>query len=138
MSIVISVFIIIAAAAYVAAPFVRGDAAPEPARSSAGKPDRQRLERQKSDAYAAIKEAEFDYRMGKLSDSGFDAMREKYAAQALDVIATLESASVPPSRALAEARRTVRIKHCPLCGHTVPPRANFCPACGRSLNEAVA
>lgn len=135
MSFVISLILMVAAAAFVAAPFF----APSSATSDedaqrAGKPEQDRLQRQKLDAYAAIKEAEFDYRMGKLSEADFEALREKYSAQAVEAIAALEAVrarSRPP-------RRPTRIAFCPACGHGVSPRANFCPACGHSLKEAVA
>jgi membrane protease subunit (stomatin/prohibitin family) len=103
-----------------------------------GPAPRGQLERQKFDAYAAIKEAEFDHRMGKLSDADLAALREKYGTQALQAIAALDSAHVAQQRKLGEIRHPTRIAFCPTCGRGVPPRANFCPACGRSPKEAVA
>jgi rRNA maturation endonuclease Nob1 len=131
MSLAIGIVLIVAAAAFVAAPLFT----PEPAAESASAAPRGQLERQKLDAYAAIKEAEFDYRMGKLSDTDLAALRDKYSAQALQAIAALEHAQ---PRRVGDARRPVRIAFCPACGRGVPPRANFCPACGGSLKEAVA
>jgi membrane protease subunit (stomatin/prohibitin family) len=133
MTIAIGILIIVAALAFVAAPFFAG----EPAGDTAAPVARGQLERQKLEAYAAIKEAEFDYRMGKLSDADFGALREKYGAQALQAISALDEAQSTPPRQVGH-RRPVRIAFCPACGHGVPPRANFCPACGRSLQEAVA
>ena len=133
MDLVIGVVLIVAAAAFVAAPFLRS----EPPIEMVGATPRGQLERQKLDAYAAIKEAEFDYRMGKLSDTDFTALRERYSVQAVQAIAALESAHAQ-HKTLAEVRRPTRIAFCPTCGRGVPPRANFCPACGRSLKEAVA
>jgi hypothetical protein len=136
MTIAIGLLMVIAAAAYVAAPFFTGAAAAE---SAGPKPvtasERERLERQKFDAYAAIKELEFDYRMHKLSDADFAAIRDKYAAQALEAIAALDAAKAARPRQVAEGRRPSRIAFCPGCGISVPARARFCPACGRSLRE---
>ena len=134
MDLVIGFVFIVAAAAFVAAPFLRREASAEPM----GPAPRGQLERQKLDAYSAIKEAEFDHRMGKLSDVDFAALREKYGTQALAAIAALDSAHTAHQRKLGEVRRPTRIAFCPTCGRGVPPRANFCPACGRSLKEAVA
>jgi hypothetical protein len=50
------------------------------------------LERQKLEAYGAIKEAEFDRRMGKLSEEDFAAITQRYRQQALAAIAALEQA----------------------------------------------
>jgi hypothetical protein len=49
-----------------------------------------RLEKEKELAYAAIKEAEFDFQMGKLSPEDYRALREKYEARALAALAALE------------------------------------------------
>lgn len=47
-------------------------------------------ERQKRQALAAIREAEFDHQMGKLSDDDLATMRARFEAQALEAIAALE------------------------------------------------
>jgi rRNA maturation endonuclease Nob1 len=136
MTIAIGLLLVIAAAAYVAAPFFTRAAASE---SAGAKPvtasERQRLERQKIDAYGAIKELEFDYRMHKLSDADFAVIRDKYATQALEAIAALDAAKATQPRQVTEGRRASRIAFCPNCGVSVPARAKFCPACGRSLRE---
>jgi hypothetical protein len=51
---------------------------------------RVRWEKQKADAYAAIKEAEFDRQMGKLTDEDYHLLREKYEARALEALAQLD------------------------------------------------
>lgn len=134
MDLIIGLVFIVAAAAFVAAPFLKREASI----GMTGPAPRAHLERQKQDAYAAIKEAEFDYRMGKLSDADFAALRDKYSARALEAIGALESAHVAQQKKLGEVRRPTRIAFCPTCGRGVPPRANFCAACGQSLKEAVA
>jgi len=94
------------------------------------------LERQKLDAYAAIKEAEFDRRMGKLSDEDFTALTQRYRQQALAAIAGLEQAKrVDAAR---RGRAPVRMAFCPSCGEKLAGRANFCSNCGRALRETAA
>jgi hypothetical protein len=134
MDMIIGFAFVVAAAAFVAAPFLRTQG---PVEIAAAAP-RGYLERQKLDAYAAIKETEFDYRMGKLSDADFAAIRDKYSAQAIEAIAALESAQTAQQKKVTDVRRPARIAFCPTCGRGVPPRASFCPACGLSLKEAVA
>jgi len=135
MTVVVGIVIIAVAAAFVAMPFLQG-AASGPDLGEAQSPgERERLERQKLEAYAAIKEAEFDFNMGKLSDTDLAAMRDKYRAQALEAIAALEAAGAREPRRVAEARSPKRVAFCPACGRATPQRANFCPACGRSLKE---
>ena len=43
----------------------------------------ERWKRQKEEAYAAIKEAEFDLQMGKLSEEDYHLLRARYEARAL-------------------------------------------------------
>lgn len=87
-------------------------------------------QRQKAEAYAAIKDAEFDFQTGKLSQADFDFIRDKYAGRALEAIAALERSS--EQRPVAKPP-SVRFLYCPDCGVKLPPRARFCPGCGRAL-----
>ena len=140
MTLFVSVVIVLATVAFVAVPFFTAAAAGEDeidGDAAVREPDaRRQLERQKAEAYAAIKEAEFDYQMGKLSDADFGLVRDKYAKQALEAIGALDTLSAARQR--KESRRPTRIAFCPSCGAAVPPRANFCSGCGAALQEAVA
>ena len=56
-------------------------------------PDAERLvrwEKQKAAAYAAIREAEFDKQMGKLTDEDYQFIRQKYEARAIEALAQLD------------------------------------------------
>ena len=79
--------LIAAVSFFVAAPLFRARAETVPAASSG---ERERWERQKRQALAAIKEAELDYRMGKLSDEDLASMRARFEDQALEAMAALE------------------------------------------------
>jgi hypothetical protein len=50
----------------------------------------ERWERQKKEAYAAIKEAEFDRQTGKLTEEDYDFLRNKYEARALEALTQLD------------------------------------------------
>ena len=79
--------VIVAAALFVAAPLFRPAlAAPAPDAGS----EHERWERQKRQAVLAIKEAELDHQMGKLSDEDLAQMRARFEAQALEAMAALE------------------------------------------------
>ncbi len=75
-------------AAFVAFPLL----SPSEERESLAEPESQtvRWEKQKADAYAALKEAEFDLQMGKLTDADYQLLREKYEARALEALAQLD------------------------------------------------
>ena len=76
-------------ATLVALPLLRPDRA-RAERSQAAPPDLERWEGQKRQAYAALKEAEFDRQTGKLSDEDYRLLREKYEARALEALAQLD------------------------------------------------
>ena len=75
-------------AAFVALPLFR----PNEARALPAEPESQaaRWEKQITDAYAALKEAEFDLQMGKLTEADDQLLREKYEARALEALAQLD------------------------------------------------
>lgn len=47
-------------------------------------------EKQKANAYAAIKEAEFDKQMGKLTDEDYQFIRQKYETRAVEALTQLD------------------------------------------------
>ena len=99
------------------------------------------LERQKLDAYHALREAELDFRMGKLSDADYASLRDRYRHEALAAIAAIEDARNRNKRErprVSSGKGERRIAFCPACGERLPPRANFCGGCGYSLRELVA
>jgi hypothetical protein len=79
--------VIVATSAFVAAPLFADDGRGTPETPGS---ERERWERQKRQALAAIKEAEDDHRMGKLSDDDLAGMRARFEAEALEAMAQLE------------------------------------------------
>lgn len=112
-------------ALFVGWPLVQARRGAEP-----GDADALPLERQKREALAAIKEAEFDRAMGKLSDADFAQITQRYRDQALTAMAGLESG--------AARGGAPRLAFCPQCGGKLAPRANFCGGCGTSLRPQAA
>ncbi len=82
--------LIVVASAFVTAPLFRPLLATAPADEGG---ERERWERQKRQALVAIKEAELDHQMGKLSDEDLAAMRGRFEVQALEAMAALEKGS---------------------------------------------
>lgn len=81
--------LIASVAALVALPLLRPDRV-RTDRPQADAPELERWQGQKSQAYAALKEAEFDLQTGKLTDEDYRALRDKYEARALDAMAQLD------------------------------------------------
>ena len=84
---VVGFAVVLAVAVFVAAPLF---GPPEVMAAAEAPSDRDRWERQKRQALAAIKETELDHQMGKLSDEDFGRMRERFERQALEALAALE------------------------------------------------
>ncbi len=96
--------------------------------------ERERRLRQKADAYAAIKEAEFDYESGKLTDTDLEYLRNKFSQQAMEAIAALDDRP----KAAVGGTKAGRVAFCPSCGKGVTSKAKFCGVCGKSLRELIA
>jgi hypothetical protein len=84
--------LIVIVAVFVAGPLFSAEGAAAPGEDPR---ERERWERQKRQALAAIKEAQLDHRMGKLSDEDLAAMRARFEAQALEAMAALERGKGP-------------------------------------------
>jgi hypothetical protein len=89
--------VILVVAAFIATPLFGtpdrlGDEAPN---------DRERWERQKRQALLAIREAEMDFQMGKLSPEDLESMRARFETQAMEAIAALERLGATRARSLA-------------------------------------
>lgn len=53
-------------------------------------PADERWRRQKEEALSALKDAEFDFQLGKLSETDYERLRSRLEAQALEAIDQLE------------------------------------------------
>lgn len=142
----IAVVLMLGAVALVAAPFLEPEPAPEPLPSDV-EGARRELTHRKTEAYLALRDTEMDYRMGKLSEADYEAIKQKYTAQAIEALAALDD--LPPAEDAAgddtatPALPTTgcqpqagEIRFCPDCGTQRPEGARFCPSCGRSFLAA--
>jgi len=92
------------------------------------------LERQKREALAAIKEAEFDRTMGKLSEDDFAALIGRYRGHALAAIAALDAAR-PRKGGRSPGKEPA---YCWACGAKLSAPAKFCGACGKAVRARAA
>ncbi len=81
-------------AVFVAFPLLIASTSPVQASSPEDQKDQEdqaaRWEKQKTDAYAAIKEAEFDKQMGKLTEEDYQLTRRKYETRAVEALTQLD------------------------------------------------
>ncbi len=73
----------------------------------------------KETALAALRELEFEYQTGKVSDEDYTTLRTRYAREAL--------------AARDELGETVDSESCAACGAAIREGAKFCSVCGGAL-----
>lgn len=76
-------------------------------------------EERKRDAIEALRELEFEYQTGKVSEEDYSALRARYARQAI--------------AARDELGESVEPGGCPSCGARRKEGAKFCSSCGARL-----
>jgi NADH pyrophosphatase NudC (nudix superfamily) len=148
MTTAIAVVLMLAAVGLVAAPFLEAEPAPEPLPEDY-EGSRADFEKRKLEAYVALRDAEMDYRMGKLSDSDYGSIKAKYTNQAIEALAALDRLPAVPGTLSASTDGAApvatgaiigaddgEIRFCPDCGTARPESARFCPTCGRGLLAA--
>lgn len=126
---VLGLLVVLGALVFVVLPLFQLSGSPERAVQGAGPHDE--WLRRRDEAYAAIKEMEFDYEMGKLSPEDYRLMRSRYEGQAIEALAALDGAGAdrPESGTAAGGKR-----RCVRCGDPVR-RGRFCGSCGVPLSQ---
>lgn len=100
-------------------------------------------ETRRGQALLALKELEFDLATGKIADGDYQSLRERFVAEAVEVMrAEATDPGVDPAEALVAARAAVLARGngavtCPVCGPRPEPDATYCSDCGRSLDGAL-
>jgi hypothetical protein len=96
-------------------------------------------------AYRAIKELDFEYQLGNLSESDYRSLRERYRSEAAAVLRELDAAmkesgpgEAAPSRpataaAVASTVSAQADPPCPSCGGPTESGDRYCRSCGASL-----
>jgi hypothetical protein len=80
----------------------------------------ERLEREKNAALTAIREAQFDHAMGKLSEEDYAALRSFYERRAISALAELGTRPAAPDT-----------RTCDQCGRRFIDDSVYCGGCGR-------
>lgn len=88
----------------------------------------------KNEIYAAVRDIDFDYRMGKLSEEDYNALREQYKQEAVQVMQSLDRMS-GHTRASAKTSPAgnANSRFCHMCGAPAQHADVFCSLCGASL-----
>lgn len=103
----------------------------------------QHLEDRKQAIYDNLRDLQFEYRLGKLSDEDYQQTKQALQKELAGVLAEMEETSkrlglmptrVPPRAATAkqkQARATGSV--CPHCGAAFSQALKYCGECGRAI-----
>ena len=134
MTFVIAALMIVGLAAAIAYPLWAGTE--RTATSDAGA-NRDVLEREKEVALLAIREAELDEAMGKLSAEDYATLRHQYEKRALAALGALDAMGEPATDAVSRPSSkpnndAARDRFCSACGRRYRSAERFCAGCGRA------
>ncbi len=93
---------------------------------------------QRDAAYQALKELEFEYNLGNLSDADYADLRDRYRSQAARILQRLDAASpqqCQEPKPVTVLSPDVPVRACPFCDETVEKGDTYCWRCGERLCE---
>jgi len=134
MTIALTCLVAIAALLYTLA--VRPQDVPDPIPAS----PIQHLEDRKYAIYDNLRDLQFEYRLGKLSDSDYQATKQALQKELAVVLAETEETVKRLGLATARGQATKSAKKvskgakvCPHCGAKFPTALKFCGECGKAI-----
>ncbi|MCF7804808.1 MAG: zinc ribbon domain-containing protein [Candidatus Marinimicrobia bacterium] len=93
------------------------------------------LEQEKFNIYAQIKEADFEYEMGKLSYRDYKLQRQELMEKAGQVLDEIESQQNGEMHISGKQTPQTASATCDSCGATLPATAKFCSSCGQATSQ---
>jgi len=99
----------------------------------------QHLEDRKYAIYDNLRDLQFEYRLGKLSDSDYQATKQALQKELAVVLAeteeTVKRLGLATTRAQAKPAKAASkgAKVCPHCGAKFPTALKFCGECGKAI-----
>jgi hypothetical protein len=117
--------------------FVRGKDVPEPIPVS----PIQHLEDRKHDIYDNLRDLQFEYRLGKLTDDDYQQTKQALQKELAVVLSETEqtlknlglSAVRKQAKPIAQAAQTPKGTVCPHCGANFKENLKFCGECGKAI-----
>ena len=100
------------------------------------------LEERKAQIYENLRDLQFEFRLGKLSDSDYQKTKVDLQRELARVLGEIDSlkpvaAAAHAKAAKAPAASAVAVKHdpnaCPHCGATFAQPMKFCGECGKAM-----
>ncbi|MEZ5401399.1 MAG: hypothetical protein R2729_17140 [Bryobacteraceae bacterium] len=104
--------------------------APEPVSPTA------HLDERKARIYEGLRDLQFEFRLGKLSDDDYQRTKLDLQKELAGVLAEIEDVAGAPSKAAAPVRNAKPAANvCPHCGATFETAMKFCGECGKAMNQ---
>jgi hypothetical protein len=98
------------------------------------------LEQRKRTIYENLRDLQFEYRVGKLSDADYQATKQDLQRELAAVLAEIDAIEqkAPPKAAAAAApkgktQKALAPNQCPHCSATMPKPMKFCGECGKPM-----
>jgi hypothetical protein len=108
-----------------------------------GETELERLQDRKAIIYKSIKDLEFEYKMGRLSDADFKQLDAGYRNDAATILQEMEKLGVAEEldtlieKEIAAHKKKLErgSAKCPSCGAETASEKKFCADCGRQLKK---
>jgi len=94
------------------------------------------LEARKAEIYAAIKDIDFDFQMGKLSKEDYEQLRSQYKSEAVGLLKRIDQLQGKlrgGDGSKSGVGRSSSAKFCPQCGTPLTVDDIFCSNCGEKV-----
>src|SRR5579885_1878331 len=134
MIVVIAILVVVGAFAFVL--FIRPKDVPEPLPVS----PIQHLEDRKQAIYENLRDLQFEYRLGKLSDEDYQQTKQALQKELAGVLASMEETAkrlglkpVPVRAGKPKSESSESSTVCPHGGARFPQRLKYCGECGRAI-----
>ena len=134
MTFLFAALMILASAAIIARPLLTPATLPSDSPSNQAT---ELLERDKNAALLAIREADFDRAMGKLSDEDHASLKHFYEQRALSAMDALGKPEAPTAVSSVPAGKSDRALFCVRCGGPFGSADKFCAGCGSGRPKLV-
>jgi hypothetical protein len=92
------------------------------------------LEERKAQIYENLRDLQFEFRLGKLSDADYQKTKVDLQLELAKVLAEIDAVPpVPTKPARAQEVKAAVSDKCPHCGAKFPQPLKFCGECGKAM-----
>jgi hypothetical protein len=93
------------------------------------------LETRKATIYENLRDLQFEYRVGNLSDEDYQRTKREMQAELAGVLAGIDAAQQKPAPQVGRKPKAEAGRVCPHCGAKFEKPLRFCGECGKAMAE---